>query len=247
MADERLGEIRRIYNEGRGPLPRADEVRERANRRRALSITRPRGRVRLNVARAVVEAGPEAWRLIAPTLRREPGPRRRFREMVSPAMAAAAPASSRRPPPRTAPCQGTPHERRVLEAMWAWAEARFGHSVPFPSPVRLRVSRRMTRTYGSAAWKGDRYELALGAQLFRAGCEEVLLDTFLHELAHLVDMAERGRTDHGPRWKGWARHLGADPTRLLAPERAAQVAAAAGAGPCAIPGPVLRHLPLPVP
>ena len=247
MVDRELQEIRRHFNELRGRLPAADEVRVRTNRRRALSITRPRGRVRLNVARAVVEAGPDAWRLIGPTLRKDPDAHRRFRELVAPRMAAASahPAGGESAPPRSAgtlsgkptrvrrpgrtrptPCQGTAHERWVMATLWGWAEARFQPEIPFPSPTRLRISRRMRRSYGNAGWKGDRYELTLGRQLFRAGLEPILLDTFLHELAHLVDLAHRGRTDHGPHWRRWAQRLGANPTRLLPLQQVKRVAAA---------------------
>lgn len=248
---EALQEIRHLFNQRRGRLPAVDEVRVRNNRRRALSLTHPAGRVRLNVARAVVEAGPEAWGLVAPTLLKDPASRRRFRELVSGRMAEEAPRAASRagaaspaavPSPRRSPCQGTEHERRVLANLWDWAEGRFAGTAPFPSPVRLRVSRRMRRSYGNAAWKGDRYELALGAQLFRAGCEDILLDTFLHELAHLLDLAHRGRTDHGLRWKAWARHLGASPTRLLSAHDVKRVVRAARAGPCR-PPPEALHLP----
>lgn len=39
-------------------------------------------------------------------------------------------------------------------------------------------------------------------------------DVVRHEIAHALDVDGRRRTDHGPRWKAWARRCGADPTRL---------------------------------
>jgi len=36
-------------------------------------------------------------------------------------------------------------------------------------------------------------------------------DTFLHEVAHLLDDLQRGRTNHDANWKRWARIVGARP------------------------------------
>lgn len=36
-------------------------------------------------------------------------------------------------------------------------------------------------------------------------------DTFLHEVAHLLDDIQRGRTNHDANWKRWARIVGATP------------------------------------
>ena len=48
--------------------------------------------------------------------------------------------------------------------------------------------------------------------------EEVLVDTFLHELAHCLDHlfnqpGKRYRSAHGHGWKRWAEALGIDPVR----------------------------------
>lgn len=36
-------------------------------------------------------------------------------------------------------------------------------------------------------------------------------DTVLHEIAHALDFLARGYSDHGPKWKQWARYVGAVP------------------------------------
>jgi|TARA_R110000851_G_scaffold63075_2_gene144394 predicted SprT family Zn-dependent metalloprotease len=38
-------------------------------------------------------------------------------------------------------------------------------------------------------------------------------DTIRHELAHALDVEERGTSDHSWKWKQWAIKVGADPTR----------------------------------
>ena len=43
---------------------------------------------------------------------------------------------------------------------------------------------------------------------------DVMEDVMRHEIAHALDVDQRGYTDHGPRWKAWAVECGADPTRL---------------------------------
>lgn len=43
--------------------------------------------------------------------------------------------------------------------------------------------------------------------------DESAEDTIRHEIAHALDFEDRGTSDHGPKWKAWARKVGADPTR----------------------------------
>lgn len=43
---------------------------------------------------------------------------------------------------------------------------------------------------------------------------DLMEDVMRHEIAHALDVDTRLRTDHGPKWKAWARLCGADPTRL---------------------------------
>jgi len=38
-------------------------------------------------------------------------------------------------------------------------------------------------------------------------------DTIRHELAHALDIMDRGASDHSWKWKAWAIKVGADPTR----------------------------------
>ena len=37
-------------------------------------------------------------------------------------------------------------------------------------------------------------------------------NTILHEIAHAIDIVNRGMSDHGPDWKAICRRIGADPT-----------------------------------
>lgn len=47
---------------------------------------------------------------------------------------------------------------------------------------------------------------------------ELMEDVMRHEIAHALDVDERRTTDHGERWKEWARLCGADPARLYEDE-----------------------------
>lgn len=46
--------------------------------------------------------------------------------------------------------------------------------------------------------------------------DHLIRDTILHEIAHALDVEERGTSDHGFRWKRMASLVGADPTRTCA-------------------------------
>lgn len=43
--------------------------------------------------------------------------------------------------------------------------------------------------------------------------EEQIKDTVLHEVAHALDIEDRGTSDHSWRWKEWAVKVGANPRR----------------------------------
>jgi len=80
----------------------------------------------------------------------------------------------------------------------------------------------MTSRLGLFAHRGESYRITVSQRLFRPGLEAILWDTVKHELAHLADLVTSPdrRTSHGPRWREWARRLGARPERLCTPEEA---------------------------
>lgn len=243
--------ILEIYNAGRGRLPRATTVGARPNRRRLASLSRRSGRVRLNVADAVVRAGPPAWALLGAALG---GDRRALARLTALCRDRMSPPGARRrrrgragsPPPLPAtPCEGTASQRRTLLAIVAWAKAVKGCREHFPPDLQIRVSRRMTRSFGTYMARGGAYRITLSSRLFRAGLEDILLDTTLHELAHLLHARANGRerSDHGPAWREWCRRLGARPRRLAPREDVAWVERAnRNGGPGAVPAPVARWL-----
>jgi len=95
------------------------------------------------------------------------------------------------------------------------------------------VSNRLRRAVGKASHKGTYptsggYDVRKGKlkisgvwfdkfgmdRLIEEGvAEDFGKDTVLHELAHCLDYAERGTSDHSRKWKDTARRVGADPTR----------------------------------
>lgn len=66
-----------------------------------------------------------------------------------------------------------------------------------------------------ACHMGDRgKQITISAPLARRNGLELMEDVLRHEIAHAVDYENRGKTDHGPAWKRWARRCGANPNRL---------------------------------
>lgn len=216
------------YNRTRGRLPRAARVAARPNVRRLASLTgRGAGPPTLNLATAVLDAGEEAWVRVAPALRGDREALLRLRKLADPGLAEARrtrPRTPRRALPEPA-CDGTDEQRDYLRTLIAFVRETSGHADAFPEEVRLRISRRMTSSLGLCARAGDTHRITIAERLFRPGLEEILFDTVKHELAHLADQAtsENGRSSHGPRWKEWARRLGARPERLGPSEVARRV------------------------
>jgi hypothetical protein len=250
------GSIRRqilaAYEASRKELPPVGEVRARPNvsrlaslslsraRRRGFPRTRTTARRVLNLSTAVVEAGPKAWRLVAPALEgdreslhqlrsltRSGVERNRLRKDPSGgasgsgsfALAGSAPPGTGLP---DTSCDGTPDERLYLLQLIEFTRSTSGHSEAIPEGIQLRISRRMTSRLGLFAHRGESYRITVSQRLFRPGLEPILWDTVKHELAHLADLVTSPdrRTSHGPRWREWARRLGARPERLCTPEEA---------------------------
>lgn len=230
-------EILAAFEASRTRLPRVGEVRARPNVSRLASVSTPRngrGRTRslavLNLSTAVVDAGPEAWRIVAPALEGDRESLRRLRVLTRAGVEAN---RARRPsPPRgpdlpDTPCHGTPGERRYLLHLIQFVRATSGHAQALPRDIQVRISRRMTSRLGLLSARGGSHRITLSQRLFRPGLEAILWDTVKHELAHLADLVTSpgARTSHGPNWQAWARRLGARPERLCTPEEAKRIRA----------------------
>ena len=75
---------------------------------------------------------------------------------------------------------------------------------------------RAKRRLGSCQWKkdGTGKVITLSKHFSVLNGWSVMEDVARHEIAHALDYETRGRSDHGPAWRRWARLCGADPTRL---------------------------------
>lgn len=82
----------------------------------------------------------------------------------------------------------------------------------WPAIARIPVVRmRQVRRAGYFKFKrniatGERYDESMG--LHRNLVGEGLRDVFLHELAHVLETHEHGRSSHGSIWQAYARALG---------------------------------------
>jgi SprT-like family len=117
--------------------------------------------------------------------------------------------------------QGTAEEHRRLQALYdRLNDSRFDGRLP---DVLLRISRRMSHRYGQVQLhhnrRGERVvlELAINGTLLD-GHDADLLDTVLHEMAHVEAWLWRGDRGHGPAWKEIAERVGCD-ARARAPRR----------------------------
>lgn len=240
------------FHQSRGELPPVHDVKARPNVRRVASLSTGRsGETVLNLSTAVVEAGEDAWALVAPALEGKARARKRLLELARPGMvgnrrrrAARKGRGSGRPAgdgdrpvalpaalPDT-PCQGTPEQQRFLAELIQCVRETSGHAAALPSDVQVRISRRMTSRLGTCTWLGSSRRLTFAERLFRPGLEEILWETVKHELAHLAHQvtSAHGRTDHGPDWRRWAAALGARPERLCAPDDVRRIDQADGGG-----------------
>jgi hypothetical protein len=110
---------------------------------------------------------------------------------------------------------GTPRQMQYLEAAYLQLnESHFRGSLPKSLPIRL--SDRMSRRFGHVAYArtihGDRKvaELALNIDLLLKGNEKALIDTVLHEMAHIEAWLAHGHRDHGRVWRDVARRVGCE-------------------------------------
>ena len=218
-------------------------VQARPNKRRIFSYRRHGSGIKLNLSDAVVEAGEDAWILVGRMMAGERGLKRRLVNLIESGLRKNAATKNRRRQgtrpgshgshglPNTR-CEGTPKQGQILRDIIAWAKETSGYAKHFPEDLQIRVSRRMSRSLGTHTHLNGHHRITITHRLFYAGIEDVLLDTVLHELAHLLDARTRpsGKTDHGPQWKMWCRRIGAMPRRLIPRSDSRRIQAAESSG-----------------
>jgi hypothetical protein len=110
---------------------------------------------------------------------------------------------------------GTARQRAYLADVYRRLnDSHFGGALPAELPIRL--SDRMSRRFGHVSYArtraGDRKvaELALNIDLLLPGNERALLDTLLHEMAHVEAWLVHGHREHGRIWREVARRIGCE-------------------------------------
>jgi hypothetical protein len=111
---------------------------------------------------------------------------------------------------------GTPDQLACLERGYRQLnESHFQGALPRDLPIRL--SDRMSRRFGHVSYartvQGQRKvaELALNIDLLLPGNEKALVDTLLHEMAHVEAWLVEGHREHGRCWRQIARRVGCEP------------------------------------
>jgi len=230
-------EILAAFRASRSDLRPALEVRGvrvRLNVFRLASLTRarsPEDGFFLNLSAAVIEAGPEAWSYLAPAFEGDRFARNRLRELTRPRLEDLRnrldprDAAASRPGLPDTRCDGAPEEQAYLRRILEFFQGTSGFPEAFPPHLQLRISRRMTAKLGLFSHRGGVYRITLSQRLFRPGIESILWDTLRHEMAHLADhyTSPEGKTSHGPRWREWARLLGARPEPRCSPAEALRI------------------------
>jgi hypothetical protein len=109
---------------------------------------------------------------------------------------------------------GTRRQLEYLESVYARLNASHFRGALPETPIRL--SDRMSRRFGHVSYarttRGDRKvaELALNIDLLLPGNERALLDTLLHEMAHIEAWLVDGHREHGRIWRDVARRVGCE-------------------------------------
>lgn len=86
-----------------------------------------------------------------------------------------------------------------------------------PDTLVIRLSDRMSRRFGHVSYArtgvGERRvaEMALNIDLLLPGNERALVDTILHEMAHIEAWILYGHRAHGRAWREVARRIGCEP------------------------------------
>lgn len=113
-------------------------------------------------------------------------------------------------------CDGTPEQIQILRRAYRhYNRTRFNGILPDTVPIRL--SGKLEVTYGyvvpafSRSGKRIITELVLNLDLVLSGNEQVLIDTLLHEMAHIAAWIRNGDAGHGKAWKRWTQKVGCNP------------------------------------
>jgi hypothetical protein len=110
---------------------------------------------------------------------------------------------------------GTPDQLKYLTRVYEQLNgSHFQGALPRQLPIRL--SDRMSRRFGHVSYartvQGQRKvaELALNIDLLLPGNERALVDTLLHEMAHIEAWLVYGHREHGRTWREVARRVGCE-------------------------------------
>jgi len=115
-------------------------------------------------------------------------------------------------PVRRRASAGTPAQQRFLLDAYRRLNRHLFES-RLPDVIPLRLSRRMARRFGHVEYRRTRGdvreigELALNLDLLIRGNERHLLDTLLHEMAHVEAWVVHGHRGHGVIWRRAARRV----------------------------------------
>jgi hypothetical protein len=116
-------------------------------------------------------------------------------------------------PPPTSPSAGTREQMAFLRAAYRHLNReRFGNRLP--EEVTIRLSGRMKRRFGHVEYRRGRgrgiAEIGLNIELLLEGNEYPLLDTLLHEMAHIEAWVVHGHRGHGEPWERIAARVGCE-------------------------------------
>lgn len=211
---------------------RLREVRFRANRSTIWSLTQEGRRLNLHdgyreAPESVVRAfaviardahrGGRAYREAAEKVRTWPGVGRAVRRVraTHQARLRRQRGARCRGPASFGPCCATVEQRAYLDRLYHHLNVtRFDGRLPRRIPLRL--SNRMRTSLGQMVpgVRGGRrvaLEIALNVDLMLAANERHLMDTMLHEMAHVADYLFHGEVGHGASWCRWAKRAGCEP------------------------------------
>jgi hypothetical protein len=188
------------------------EVRFRPNRSRLISLSPDRRRLNLHEC---FRAAPARVLDAVATFTTAPGRSRAFRDAIEQMREWHEGQVAEYGLGESLASCGTPQQLRYLESVYARLNAsHFRDALPEPLPIRL--SDRMSRRFGHVSYarttRGDRKvaELALNIDLLLPGNERALVDTLLHEMAHVEAWLVYGHREHGRTWREIARRVGCE-------------------------------------
>jgi hypothetical protein len=110
---------------------------------------------------------------------------------------------------------GTPAQRAFIAAMYRHLN-RESFRNRLPEEVTIRLSNRMVRRFGHVEYRRPRngirgiVELGLNIDLLLEHNDRHLLDTMLHEMAHIEAWIVHGHRGHGEPWQRIAHRVGCE-------------------------------------